>query len=184
MSLDELLGAVQNGEPGAELRLFRQLRVELLSFFKKRVEASDVEDLTQETMTIIVAKLQRKPFDLARPSSFRSYVFVIASLHLKSARKAKRRHSEPPSLHGSWWDLPKSSPDEAMMRLQHTALLRSALAAIKTVYRRALESRLRDEDPREFADAEGIELATVRTRISRGWALVSAEIQAQRRTPV
>ena len=135
-------------------------------------------------MAIIVAKLQIKRFDLARPSSFRCYVFVIASLHLKGDRKAKRRHREPPPLPAGLWDAPESSPDEAMARLQRTALLRTALAAIKTVYRRALESRLRDEDPREFADAEGIELGTVRSRIARAWALVTAEIQARRRTPV
>jgi DNA-directed RNA polymerase specialized sigma24 family protein len=183
MSLDELLRAVKNDEPGAEQRLFRRLRLELLPFFKKRVEASDVEDLTQETMTIVVAKLRAKPFEPTGPSSFRSFVFVIASFCLKSDRKAKRRdHRDPPPLPAGWWDEPESRPDEATMILQQTALLHTALTTIKTVYRRALESRLRDEDPRVFADAEGIELGTLRCRISRAWALVRAEIQARRRT--
>ncbi|PRQ06539.1 RNA polymerase sigma factor [Enhygromyxa salina] len=182
-SLDELLRAVMDGEPGAEQILFRQIRVELVRFFSRRAEASDVEDLTQETMTFIVAKLHKQPFDLTRPTSFRSYVFAIAMFKLKGGRRAKRRRDrEPPPLPAGWWDVPESRPDEAAMRLQQTALLRTALTAIKTVYRRALESRLRGEDPQLFADAEGIKIETVRSRVSRAWALIRAEIQARRRT--
>jgi RNA polymerase sigma factor (sigma-70 family) len=185
MTLDELLLALRDGEPRAEQRLFRRLHLLLLPFFKTRVEASQAEDLTQETLAIIANELRTKPFEPAGPSSFRSFAFVVAKRRLQTNLRAKQRkkRQSPPSLPG-WWDVPEpsSSPDDATMFLQQTALLRTAMAAIKTRYRRALESRLRDEDPRVFADAEGIEVETVRSRIHRALVLVSAQIEARRRT--
>jgi DNA-directed RNA polymerase specialized sigma24 family protein len=149
-----------------------------------------VEDLTQATLVIILAKLRAQPFEPAGPTSFRSFAFTVASFHLRSDRKVKlryhrleQRQADLPPLPAGWWDVSESSADEATLILQQSSLLHAALAAIKTIYRCALESRLRDEDPRSFADAEGIEVGTVRWRISRAVALVSAEIEARRRTP-
>jgi RNA polymerase sigma factor (sigma-70 family) len=184
MSLDALLHALNDGEPGAERRLFKQLALELLPFFKRRVQPLDAEDLTQETMLVIAQKLRERRFEPAGPTSFRSFAFRVAHYLLRDDYRAKQRHPQDlPSL-PDWCDVPELSADEGTMILEQRTLLHAALAAITTRYRRALESRLRDEDPRVFADAEGIDLGTVRTRIHRGLVRVNAEIEARRRTPV
>ncbi|PRQ07474.1 RNA polymerase sigma factor [Enhygromyxa salina] len=182
MTLDELLDALNDGEPRAEERLFQRLRVELLPFFKKRVQASDAEDLTQETLAIVAKRLRTTPFERG-PVSFRSFAFGVAWFRVRDNRRAKVRDQLPLPPFPEWCDVPESSLDEAAMTLQQSALLHAALVAIKTCYRRALESRLRDEDPREFAEAEGIEVGTVRSRVHRALELVRAEIEARRRTP-
>jgi DNA-directed RNA polymerase specialized sigma24 family protein len=187
MSLDELVRALNEGESRAEERLFRRLRLELLPFFRKRVGTCDAEDLTQATLLVIASELKTKPFEPAGPGSFRSFAFIVARYHFLTDLRTKRRRDRAlPSLSG-WWVVPESSvetsADEATMIRQQSALLDAAMAVIKTGFRRALESRLRDEDPRVFAEAEGIELGTVRWRICRALALVSAEIAARRRTP-
>lgn len=187
MSVDQLLRALQAGESDAEQRLFRRLHLELLRFFKKRVQPSDVEDLTQETLEIVAKTLRTKPFEPVGPTSFRSFVFVVAHYRLWTYRKSSRRQHHALPLMSNFWDMPEPAspskgPDENTTIQQQSALLHEAMAAITSRYRRALESRLRDEDPREFADAEGIELGTVRTRIFRAMALVSAKIEARRRT--
>lgn len=185
MSLDDLFHAMQAGEPRAEQRLFRRIRVELLPFFKRRVNPSDVEDITQDSLAVIVRVLQAKPFVPKHRSSFRSFTFVVAHIHLWVHRtKTQRRHRALPSV-DSWWLALNSgadSPDELTLSQQQAELLQVAMAALKTNYRRALESRLRDQDPQEFADAEGIKLGTVRSRICRALVFLSAEIQARRKT--
>ncbi|PRP96054.1 RNA polymerase sigma factor [Enhygromyxa salina] len=181
MALDELLRALQRGEPGAEQHLFRQLRVELLPFFAKRVEASDVDDLTQQTLEIVALELQG--FGSTGPASFRSFVFVIAHNRLMNHQKAKRRRpARTRTPLDVWWVRHEWSPEECTTMHERSTLFRAAMAAIKTRYRQALESRLRDEDPRVLAEAEGIDVGTVRTRVHRAIAMVSAEIEARRRT--
>jgi RNA polymerase sigma-70 factor, ECF subfamily len=182
MTLDELLLALNDGEPRAEERLSGRLRLELLPYFKKRVPPSDAEDLTQETLVRVVERLRTKPFEPG-PVSFRSFAFGIAGFRVRDDRRAKVRHDLNLPPFPDWCDVPESSPDETLIILQQSTLLHAALAAIKTRYRRALESWLRDEDPRDFAAAEGIEVGTVRSRIHRALELVRADIEARRRTP-
>lgn len=182
MTLDELVHALNKGEPRAEERLFGRLRLELLPFFRKRVQASDAEDLTQETLAVVIKRLRKTPFEPG-PVSFRSFAFGVAWFRVRDDRRAKARHHLPLSPVPEWCDTPESSLDETTILLQQSTLFYAALGAIKTCYRRALESRLRDEDPRDFADTEGIDVGTVRSRIHRALELVRAEIEARRRTP-
>lgn len=52
MSLDNLLYAARAGDAKAKRRLFKELRRELVGYFRRRVPAADVEDLTQRTLEI------------------------------------------------------------------------------------------------------------------------------------
>lgn len=183
MSLDELFRALEDGEPRAEPRLYRRLRLEMLWFFKKRVDTFEVEDLTQQTLELIARVLKAKLFEPREPGAFRSFVYVLAHYQLRAHYTTRQRHRRKRDAPGSWVTAPELSPAEATLTLERATLLGAAMAAIKTRYRRALESRLLDQDPREFAEAEGIELGTVRSRIHRALLLIEAEIQARRMTP-
>lgn len=183
MSLDELLRALQDGESRAEKRLFQRLWFELLPFFKKRVDPNEVEDLSQQTLEIIARELKAKSFEPRGPTSFRSFTFIIAHYRLLSHRRDMRRRRRSLETPGHWVAAPELNPDEIMLIEQQATLLRAAMAAIRTRFRRALESRLLDEDPQEFADTEGIELGTVRTRVYRATVLMHDEVQARRKTP-
>lgn len=178
MSLDELLRAFREGKSRAEHRLFRRLNIELLRYFKRRVNLPDAEDLTQQTLEIIARELG--DFEPEEERSFRSFVFAIAHYRLLSHRKLGRRGSEPP---GRWVAAPDPIPDDVTLIEEQATLVRRAMATIKTSFRRALESRLREEEPRVFAASEGIKTNTVRSRVHRAITLVAMEIQAQRKTP-
>jgi RNA polymerase sigma factor (sigma-70 family) len=178
MSLDDLLEAVRAGEPHAERALFRKLRLELLPYFRRRGDPSDVEDLVQQTLEIVVRELVN--FEPQGPRAFRSYVFTVAHNRLLTHRQRLARHRRERDEPDIWAAEPEPSPSDFTLWHEQFTLVRAALAVIKSTFRRAVESRLQEQSAREFADAEQIRLGTVRSRLQRGLDAVREQLRARR----
>lgn len=91
MSLDNLLYAARAGDAKAKRRLFKELRRELVGYFRRRVPAADVEDLTQRTLEIVIKELSS--FEARGPGTFRSFVFKTA---LNQVRRRENLQGEHP----------------------------------------------------------------------------------------
>lgn len=180
MSLDDLFGAARAGELHAERALFRELRLELLPYFRRRVDASDVEDLVQQTLEILTRELHT--FDPKGPRAFRSYVFTVAYNRLLTHRQRMKRYRREREEPGTWMVDPEPSADEFTLWREQFTLARAALAVIRSTFRRAVESRLNEQSPQEFAEAEQIQPPTVRSRLQRGLDAVRQQVRARRRS--
>ena len=183
MSLDKLFRAAKGGEPQAKERLFKQLRLELIPYFRRRVIADDVDDLVQETLEIILREFDE--FEPRTPRGFRSYVLQTALNRVRSHRRkigSRQREEHELSLQLLVAPAREPSPEEVTLAEQRGALLRGAFEVLRTTLRRALEGRLGEEPPQALADGEGLEPVSMRGRVRRGLAALRVEVQARRKT--
>ncbi|EDM74986.1 hypothetical protein PPSIR1_19047 [Plesiocystis pacifica SIR-1] len=178
MSLDDLLRSLRAGEANAEQRLYRELRLELLSYFRRRVSKEDAEDLVQQTLEVIAAELDR--FEPQGPRAFRSFAFSVAYNRLRTHRRKvalRRQEREAP---GTWVADAEPSVPEVMLWRERRLLLREALGRLRSTYRRAIESRLRDDSPGAVAEAEGIALASLRGRVRKAIEALRGDVRGRR----
>jgi RNA polymerase sigma factor (sigma-70 family) len=179
MSLDDLLFAARAGDAKAEQRLYRKLRRDLVKYFRRRAPSNVTEDLTQQTLMIVIR--ESKTFEPTRPGAFRSFVFETAFNQLRSYRRRESLHRRERDAPGTWAVEPPEV-SEVMLELERRRLLQEALAIVRTTFRRVLESRLRGDDPRDYAEAEGLELGSVRSRVRRAILAVREVLAARRKT--
>ncbi len=132
------------------------------------------EDLTQDTL---VRAYER--FDLFKPgTNFRAWLFTILThTYLNDCERGKRRpittSFDSANLQGSTWEFPAPAEenDPAALLLVNTLdeRLQTALDALGEEYRTAvILVDMEELSYQEAADALGIPIGTVRSRVSRG----------------
>ncbi len=156
-SLDELAERALAGDGRAESALFSTLRVRFLDIAKRRVQDSDLEDVTQEALRIIHAKYSEKKSDRGMlPWSCAVLRNVIGNYY--QAMGARRRREQITAD-------PRAFPVRDEGTLPGTAALESAETRERVVeaitilsrrhprcglvFRRILENLERGGDPRE-----------------------------------
>ena len=104
MWLDDLLSAARAGDAKAEQRLYGKLHRDLSRYFRRRVPAEVFEDLTQQTLEIVIR--ESKTFKSTRPGAFRSFVFGTAYNQLRSyKRREELREQEHDAVTQIFFDV-------------------------------------------------------------------------------
>jgi RNA polymerase sigma-70 factor (ECF subfamily) len=164
---ENLIEAIRLGDTTASERLARRYYTDLHAYFCSRINRQDAEDLTQLTLMNTVAQVDR----FRNESSFRHYVFTVAGRALfEKCRHTMRRidteepGSEPPGN--------RTTPSEGVYRTESRKRLLAAIGQVRQPFREVVELSLGGMDNFEIAEQLGLEYNTVRSRLSRGLALV------------
>jgi len=165
--------AILEGRDGEEAfeQLHAEYRPKIERFFaKKGIASAEVPELAQDVFFLVFKKLAT----FEGKSSFRSWLFAIASYHCrdrwKSAGRTKRQGHEIPLdgyVQGSESSLRSENPgpDELLFEKERAARLD---AAIETLSKRASECarlRLQDYDLRQIATLLRIKEGTVKAQL-------------------
>lgn len=170
---EELIVAIRNGDKLAKEVLARRYYAHLYAYYSSRIPREEAEDLTQLTLLHAVARFER----FREESTFRHYAFAIARrIMSERQRKAERRldteepGSEPPAS--------QTTPSRQVLRAEFHERVLASLAELGEHYRVVVEHHLRGADNFEIAEALDLEYNTVRSRLSRGLALLKDLLSA------
>lgn len=172
----ELLGAWADGNLRAGSRLFNRYFLAVSRFFVNKV-AEDHDDLVQETFAACVRGCER----LRDKSSFRAYLFAVASNVLRMHFRRRRLHEPPESLDElSVHDLAPSPSTMLRGREQELELL-EALRRLPLPLQVVMELYYW-EGMRTHEIAEVVELptGTVRSHLRRGRMQLERTLQRNR----
>ena len=136
------------------------------------VKAPDLEDVTHEVFLAVYKKLDQ--YDTTRP--LRPWLFAFAYRAASDYRRLARHREEPSE---SAPDAPSDRPraDEAIERLEESALVHAALSAIDLDRRAVVIAHELDGTPvKDVAAALGIPLNTAYSRLRIGREELSAAI--------
>ena len=173
----ELLEAWRRGERQAGGRLFDAHMGAVTRFFKNKIDGS-TEDLVQETFLACVEGRDR----FEQRSTFRTYLFAIAR-NVLFAHLRRRGQRQFDSLTTSVADLGQSMGSVLARSEQHRLLLR-ALRHLPTDFQITLELFYWEGlDGASLAEVLGISPHTVRSRISRGRAMLKERVHELTRDP-
>lgn len=138
-------------------------------FYKNTGRYHLAKDLTQETLIKTVSALGRY-----RPRApFRSYVFAIASNHLKNYYRTLSRRPEPDAL-----DEETPAPETAFAQSEQKNDIGAALARLPPEQREALVLRFYHAfSMREIAAVTGARESTVKARIRYGLEKMKQELE-------
>ena len=141
--------------------LYRQYRVPLLAYVL-RLTAGDrqqAEDVVQETM--LRAWRQAGKLDLTEPSLMPWLATVARRIVIDDKRRKSARPAETGD--GMLENAPAADTTEDMLR---TVLVAEALQSLTSAHREVLnETILRDHTVNQAADAHGIPVGTVKSRV-------------------
>jgi RNA polymerase sigma factor (sigma-70 family) len=167
---DDLMAAARGGSREAFEGIFERYRAPVWAFFRRRVpDAGAAAELTQD---VFVAVLEAAPRYEPR-GAFRSYVFGVAHHVLSAWRRRSHVHADfswPAGL-----DPPAPGSD-----LIAVLWIRRALAELDDEDREIL--MLREYDAlsyAEIADALGLPLNTVRSRLFRARLTLKSKLEAE-----
>ena len=166
MTLEELRRATIAGQPGAREELARQLRAMLWRGLSKHFPADVADDLTQQALLTIFAKL-----DSFRPwhddDAFDRWVNVI-SARAASRRAMERRRARARERVGVDALVKVAAPgDGPSTRLRNRDLLRAVVAIVetlKTALREAALALIAGERVKDVAERQGLPLGTAYSR--------------------
>lgn len=164
-----MIAAIKNGDRTAKEELARRYYAHLYAYYCSRVSRDEAEDMTQLTLLHTVGRVERFRME----STFRHYAFAIARrIMAELQRKLDRRidteepGSEPPAS--------QTTPTQRVFRVEFRERLLAALDELGEHYRVVVEHHLRGADNFEIAEALDLEYNTVRSRLSRGLAMLKA----------
>lgn len=161
----ELLEAWRGGDRDAGSQLFERHFDSLQRFFRNKAGPERQEDLIQKTFLVCVEK--KESFE--GRSSFRTYLFGVAHNVLRNAyRSGKRQNDRIEFGTVSVEDLGMGAMT-LVAKQQDRQILLHALRRIPLEFQVVLELYYWEGlEGQELADALGIPLGTVRTRLRRG----------------
>lgn len=166
----ELLTAWRGGDDDAAQQLVERHFDALCRFFRSKL-GDDVDDLIQRTFLDCVESRDR----ISQPS-FRAYLFSVARNRLFDHLRAAHRRPTEAIGSQSIADL-RTGPSQAFAQ-QHTAqLVTRALQTLPLDFQITLELAYWEElRGAEIAAALGVSEHTVRSRLSRGRAMLKAAV--------
>jgi RNA polymerase sigma-70 factor, ECF subfamily len=166
----ELIAAMRAGDTRAGDRLARRYHAIVMAYFreKARVDLETAAELTQTTLMHTIAKINRFRGD----SPFRAYVMSIAwRIACNHFREVERR----PKIERLLRALPPSrrtTPLDALAALELREEIETAVLVIPACYRSVVTLWLRGYVNAEIAVEVDAPENTVRSRLSRGLALL------------
>ena len=174
MVAEQLLLAARDGQrrdptvtSPALARLVAELETELYSFFRKRRHPHDVaEDLSHDTIMVVIEKLPTLDDDPERPS-LRSWVFATARNKSRSLWRKEGRRAETSLRRALHIPAPGGSLSSRARLAEQKIELDRQLAAMPPHLRDMAEFDLDEGDRKAFANAKGIVDATMRSQRRR-----------------
>ena len=170
---EDLVAAVASGDRDAFGDLYRRRRPDVYRFAMHMIGVPGVaEDVAQDVFMTVIHEARR--FD-PRRASVVAWLLGIAR-NLARRRLSERRHEPLPANDAEpSIDL---DPAEGLSRARQTAALRRALTALPVVYREAIVlCDLQELSYQEAATAAGCAIGTVRSRLHRGRAMLTAAMR-------
>ncbi len=171
----DLLRAWQSGDQAAGGELLRRHLRAVHQFFAGKVDVVAVDDLAQRTFEA-VARLRD---DVRLDAGFRAFLFGVARLELlRHLDEWRRRGSRFDPLETSLEAL-GSGPVSAVVEIEVRERIAAALRRLPIDFQLALELHYWDDLPlAEIAAALEIPVGTVKSRLSRGRAMLARELGA------
>lgn len=169
-----LLVAWQGGDHVAGGTLLRRYFAVLQRFFARKVDAVVVDDLTQRTFEAI----SRRRDDVEPTASFRAFLFGVARVELlRHLDEWRRRGSRFDPLEVSLEALGAGAVSVLGLAEQHARVLR-ALHELPLDFQIAVELHyFQDLSLQEIAEALRVPVGTVKSRLSRGRALLGTALE-------
>lgn len=175
---DQLFLAWQRGDRDAGNKLARRYHSALHAFFRTRVPAQEVEELTQRVLLQTIAQPRR----FRGASSFHHYAFSIARKTLAQRHRQFWRNREQPWEGEEPFDL-QTPPSQRLLRREWSLRLREAIARLPDTYARVLELHLAGHTNHAIAGQLDINYNTVRSRLARAIHAVRTRVAEQPEEP-
>jgi RNA polymerase sigma-70 factor (ECF subfamily) len=167
---EELVAAVAAGDREAFGALYHRRRPDVYRFAMHMIGVTGAaEDVAQDVfMTVILEARRYDP----RRAGVVAWLLGIARNHARR-RLAERRYEPLPGADAEPGI--ETDPADGLSKAQQTAALRHALVALPIVYREAIVlCDLQELSYQEAAAAAGCAIGTVRSRLHRGRAMLTA----------
>jgi RNA polymerase sigma-70 factor (ECF subfamily) len=162
---DDLLTAFRTGDGAAFEELFARYRDAMWGFFVRRIDRPAAEELVQETFAALLESAPR----YEPRGAFRSYLFSIAFNVLNARRRSARRETTIQTLA----EAPAVSSGDPASHLW----IRRAMDALDAGDRDVLMLREYEQlTYDEIANAIGVPINTVRSRLFRARAALRAQL--------
>jgi len=176
----DLLDAARAGDPAALEELMRERRAQVVRYAMRLcISPADAEDATQEALLA----LSRYVGALREVAALSSWLFAAVRTHCTRLARRSLRYalagdrSEPLALEGK-------TPEEQLVDTQLRRRLSVILADLEPGMREVLIRRdVLGESAREAADALGISVEALKSRLHRARAEVKARLLASLETP-
>jgi len=170
---EELVAAVAAGDREAFGALYHRRRPDVYRFAMHMIGVTGAaEDVAQDVFMTVIHEARR--YD-ARRAGVVAWLLGIARNHARR-RLAERRYEPLPAADAE--PGVQADPGEGLSKAQQTAALRRALIALPIVYREAIVMcDLQELSYQEAATAAGCAIGTVRSRLNRGRALLTAAMR-------
>ncbi|HBF35321.1 TPA: hypothetical protein DDW35_12240 [Candidatus Sumerlaeota bacterium] len=157
--------------------LYQRYYERILNFFYRRVRERDVaEDLTSQVFLSALEYLAATERDLP----FRPWLYRVATNAWISYERKKLRWGERIMAEVGRWlgTQPVPTPSQALHERERIVLVRRALMNLPPLYREPILLRCDEElSDAEIGEALDLTPGSVRSRISRGMALLRSQIQ-------
>jgi RNA polymerase sigma-70 factor (ECF subfamily) len=179
---DELMAAVAAGDREAFAALYRRRRPDVYRFAAHMTGADALaEDVTQDVFMVVIHEARRY-----RPgrSGVVPWLLGIARNHARRRLARDRRVDPLPEPGGRMEPALTVTPDaiDALVREDDVAAVRSALRTLPYAYREVVVlCDLQEVTYADAAQAVGCAVGTVRSRLHRGRALLTACLRGEKR---
>lgn len=161
-----LIRAARDGQVQARDALGLWLSDELISFFSARHSSAQTNELVQETMKDIMAKLvSHAPDD---PDALLAWALGFAGTKARAAKAERRRARAREGKLRARVHTPARLMDSKLGAQQRRELVYRYLPQLPDLYREVLQHRLDGGSDRSFAERAGIPEGTARRRLSDG----------------
>src|SRR3954468_23044708 len=175
---EELIVAVAHGDRDAFAALYRRRRPDVYRFALHMTGVpAAAEDVAQDVFLALIKEAAR--YTPGR-SGVVPWILGIARNH--ALRRITERRHEPLPV-GGLEPAVLADPADGIARGQEVDALRAALAALPIVYREAVVlCDLQELSYQDAADTAGCALGTIRSRLHRGRALLTAKLRNEQWT--
>lgn len=175
---EQLVAQVRSGDRQALDTLLRRHHDRLYAICR-RIAGNDADaaDATQDALIAIVRRLDS--FD--GRSKFSTWSYRVATNACLDELRRRKRRPEPSDLEER--DV-EAAPDDFTARLALSDEISNALDSIPEDFRLPVVMRdIDDLDYQDIADLLGVPIGTVKSRISRGRAMLADKLGTNRRDP-
>ncbi len=174
--MDDLtLLKARRGDKAALAQIVRHHAPMVHALVRRLGPAGRVDDLCQEIFIKVVRAIPS--FSPSGPARLSTWILTIAHRHLADA--SRRRTPDAAPLEEAF-DAASSDrgPDERLLMLESRQALEMAIAELPEAYRRAFLLAAVHEQPLEsIAEAEGVPLGTVKSRLHRARAALAQRLE-------
>ena len=175
--LDEVtLRRAQRGDPDACRALIERYQAPVFALLHRMLgpgRAARVEDLAQETFLAVFKALAR--FSLPGEARLSTWILTIASR--RAIDELRRRAPEPAPLEDAAGMPGSARADDGLRRRQVAAAIQRAIADLPPEQRAAFLLREYHQlDYAEIARAVGVDIGTIKSRLSRARAALRAAL--------